>query len=273
MRRSVMEDISSSTESSGRHVTTVADMTEATVRPRVAAPWAASARTTSRSETMPSMWRPSSETTSAPSLAVAQLGDGVGQRGLLADGGDVGSLVPQDRCRRSCDPSRRVGRWCPHRVVAALTPAGTDRPQSFSNRWPSRSRFVRRYVVLSACIGGHEGHATRDLDAAARRRPSVLAGLFVSSRMLADAELGEDGRTDAVLAVVDGQPELEVGVDGVEALVLQLVGLQLVGDPDAPPLVAAEVDDDAPSLGGDQRPSPRGAAARSRSAATRTRRR
>ena len=48
------------------HVTTVVDITDATVRPRALAPWAARARTTSRSETMPSMWRPSLDTTSAP---------------------------------------------------------------------------------------------------------------------------------------------------------------------------------------------------------------
>ena len=60
-----------------------------------------------------------------------------------------------------------------------------------------------------------------------------------------DAELVEDRRADAVVAVVDGQAELEVGVDGVEALVLQLVGPQLVGDADPPALVAAQVDDDA----------------------------
>src|SRR5437660_213204 len=43
------------------------------------------------------------------------------------------------------------------------------------------------------------------------------------------------------LAAVDRQAQLDIGVDRVETAILQLVGLQLVGDPDAPPLVAAQV--------------------------------
>ena len=43
----------------------------------------------------------------------------------------------------------------------------------------------------------------------------------------------------------DVQPEVDVGVDGVAALLLEHVGLELVGDADAPPLVAPEVHDDA----------------------------
>ncbi len=49
-----------------------------------------------------------------------------------------------------------------------------------------------------------------------------------------------------------GQAQLDVGVDGVEAAVLQLVGLQLVGDADPPALVAAQVDDHAQAGFGDQ---------------------
>src|SRR4051812_47205760 len=57
-----------------------------------------------------------------------------------------------------------------------------------------------------------------------------------------DAQVDEDLSADAVLPAVDGQAELEVGVDGVEALFLEAVGAQLVTDPDASALVAAEVD-------------------------------
>ena len=48
-----------------------------------------------------------------------------------------------------------------------------------------------------------------------------------------------------------GKPELEVGVDGVEPLVLQLVGPELVADADAAALVAAEVHHDAAACLGD----------------------
>ena len=116
IRRSVIETISSSTESSAAHVTTSADIADAIVRPSALDPWAASARTTSRSETMPSMCRPSAETTSAPTPMVTQLGCGVGERGLLGDGGDVGSLAGEDRLNvhrgtqrlAPCQSSRRV---------------------------------------------------------------------------------------------------------------------------------------------------------------------
>ena len=60
--------------------------------------------------------------------------------------------------------------------------------------------------------------------------------------MVVMPEVDEDLGADAVLPAVDGQAELEVGVDGVAALVLQGVGPQLVGDADAPALVAPQVD-------------------------------
>ena len=47
----------------------------------------------------------------------------------------------------------------------------------------------------------------------------------------AQPEVDEDLRPDAVLAQVGGQAELEVRVDRVEALLLELVGAQLVGRP------------------------------------------
>src|SRR3974390_1846997 len=53
---------------------------------------------------------------------------------------------------------------------------------------------------------------------------------------------------DAVLAAVDRQALLQVGVDGVVALLLQLVGPDLVAEADAAALVAAQVDEHAPAL-------------------------
>src|ERR1700737_312593 len=56
-----------------------------------------------------------------------------------------------------------------------------------------------------------------------------------------DAEIDEDLRADAVLALVDREAELDVGLDGVTALVLQVVRPHLVTEPDATTFVAAQV--------------------------------
>ena len=58
---------------------------------------------------------------------------------------------------------------------------------------------------------------------------------------------------DAVLAGIDGEAELDVGLHGVAALVLQVVGAELLAEPDAPALVAAQVDHRADSFRGDRR--------------------
>ncbi len=79
----------------------------------------------------------------------------------------------------------------------------------------------------------------------------TLSGLLVSSRTLRDAQVAQDLGGGAVVAGVGGQAEVEVGVDGVAAAVLQLVGLQLGDQADPPALVAAQVDDDAAALGDD----------------------
>ena len=80
-----------------------------------------------------------------------------------------------------------------------------------------------------------------------------MSGLLVSSRTLLDAEVAQDLGGGAVVAGVGGQPEVEVGVDGVAAAVLQLVGLQLGDQADAAALVAAQVDHDAAALLDDPR--------------------
>ena len=57
-------------------------------------------------------------------------------------------------------------------------------------------------------------------------------------------EVGEDLRADAVLARVGLEAELEVGLDRVETLLLELVGAQLVEQPD-PAALLGEVEQDA----------------------------
>ena len=65
--------------------------------------------------------------------------------------------------------------------------------------------------------------------------------------MLDRPEVDQDLRADAVVAQVGRQAELQVGVDGVEALLLQLVGAQLVEQADAAPLLG-EVEQHALAL-------------------------
>ena len=69
-----------------------------------------------------------------------------------------------------------------------------------------------------------------------------------------------------------GSPSSSLGVDRVEPAVLEPVRAQLVGEADAPALVPAQVDDDA-ALVGDPLRASGPAAGRSRSAASRGRRR
>ena len=83
-------------------------------------------------------------------------------------------------------------------------------------------------------------------------RPPRLAGLLVMSRMVVMPRSTRIWAPMPYSRLSTGRPELEVGVDGVEALVLQVVGPQLVGDADAPALVAPQVDDHAQSLFGDR---------------------
>ena len=52
-----------------------------------------------------------------------------------------------------------------------------------------------------------------------------------------EAQVNEDLGANAVVAKIGRETELEVGVDGVVALLLKLVGLQLVEQPDPPALL------------------------------------
>ena len=67
------------------------------------------------------------------------------------------------------------------------------------------------------------------------------------SRIELQPEVDQDLRADAVVAQVGGQAELEVRVDGVEAVLLELVGAQLVEQADAATLLR-EVEEHAAAL-------------------------
>src|ERR1700722_1600752 len=96
-----------------------------------------------------------------------------------------------------------------------------------------------------------ETHPIDDVEAEALKT-AVFGGVVGHEAHLGHAEVDEDLRADAVLAAVDRQPELEVGVHGVVALLLQVVCAQLVRQPDAAPFVPPEVDHHAGALGADE---------------------
>ncbi len=87
-----------------------------------------------------------------------------------------------------------------------------------------------------------QGHPPDDVEPVTLE-PPVLRRVVRHEAHPRHPELHEDLGADTVLATVDGEPELDVRVDGVPPVVLEVVGAQLVGEADAPPLVAAEVDD------------------------------
>ena len=89
----------------------------------------------------------------------------------------------------------------------------------------------------------------------------------------ADADRARARRGVGVVAEVGLQAEPQVRVDGVGAGVLLDVCAQLVDQADPPALVAVEVQHDAAALGGDAPQRGTAAARRSRSAASRARRR
>ena len=81
-------------------------------------------------------------------------------------------------------------------------------------------------------------------------KASVFLGLFVRSRTLRQAQVLEDLQADAVVALVGAVAEGEVGLDGVEPLVLEGVGAELLDQADPPPLLG-QVDQGADPLAAD----------------------
>ena len=99
-----------------------------------------------------------------------------------------------------------------------------------------------------------------------------MRGLFVSRRIAADAQVAQNLGADAVVALVGLEAEALVRLDRVEALVLQLVRANLVGQADAASFLV-EIQQHASPFRGDALASPRRAARRSRSAPSERRRR
>ena len=102
-------------------------------------------------------------------------------------------------------------------------------------------------------VGGRHGRQADPADdlEVVSAESAVLGGVVGDEAGPTYPQVGEDRRAGAVGPGVDGQAECGVGVDGVEALLLQRVGADLVAEPDPASLVAAQVDDGAAALLGD----------------------
>ena len=117
-----------------------------------------------------------------------------------------------------------------------------------SNMCPNLARFVAMYFLLWTVVGVLHRDAADDLDAVAFETED-LRRIVGDQPHLFDAEIGENLRTDAVVALIDRQPEREIRLDGIGAVILQLVRAQLVSKADAAPFLTKVEEDAAPFFG------------------------
>ncbi len=82
--------------------------------------------------------------------------------------------------------------------------------------------------------GGVQGYPLGDVDAVVGEAMG-LVGIVGQEPGADDSEVVEDVRAGGVVARIDGEPEAEVGVDGVEAAVLEGVGPEFVDQSDPAP--------------------------------------
>src|SRR5690242_1217510 len=95
-------------------------------------------------------------------------------------------------------------------------------------------------------LGRNDGDAILDVEAVPLE-PDQLARIVGEDAHRPQPEIEQDLCADAVVAQVGAEAERLVGLDRVLPLVLELVRLELVEQPDAAPLLV-EVDDDTASL-------------------------
>src|SRR5438477_5404665 len=108
----------------------------------------------------------------------------------------------------------------------------------------SRPRGLGPQVEGVELVGRHHvGDAARDADAVLLELRN-LVGIVGHQPHRADLEAGEHVRRDRVIALVVAEAEREIGVHGVEALVLQRVGADLVDQAD-PAALLAEIEEQA----------------------------
>src|SRR5580693_8829658 len=94
-------------------------------------------------------------------------------------------------------------------------------------------------------VGGSlQGDPLGDVETEALEAP-VLDRIVGHEAHGGDPEVHKHLGADAVLAAVNGQALLQVGVDGVVPLLLELVSTDLVAETDAAALVTTQIDEDA----------------------------
>ena len=115
---------------------------------------------------------------------------------------------------------------------------------------------MAEFLLLGSQVGdvlvvgfGAQRDPFHDLETVAVE-PPVLGGIVRHEAHRGDPQVDEDLGADPVLAGVDREAQLDVGLDRVAAFVLEGVGTQLVAEADPPALVAPQVDDDTALFGG-----------------------
>src|SRR5262245_22149991 len=115
----------------------------------------------------------------------------------------------------------------------------------------SELRLLGAQVLDVPGVGCDLERSTRLHPDAVALEPADLLGVVGEQADEPHTQVAQDLRTDAVVAQVLPEPELEVGLDRVAALVLERVGADLVGEADASSLLV-QVDQHAAARRGDQ---------------------
>lgn len=106
--------------------------------------------------------------------------------------------------------------------------------------------LFRLQVPSIVAVGGDaDGDLLDDFEAIALEADDLL-GVIGEEADFSDPEVVEDLRADAVFAEIGGEAEFCVGLDRIEALLLEPVGADFGGEPDAAALLA-HVDEDTPA--------------------------
>ena len=84
---------------------------------------------------------------------------------------------------------------------------------------------------------GSEGYLLDNLDAI-HLKPADFLGIVRQYAYVPQTQVAANLGPDSVIALVRGKPELQIGVNRIQALLLKLVSLDLGREADAPPFLA-----------------------------------
>ncbi len=107
-----------------------------------------------------------------------------------------------------------------------------------------------RQILFIVRVGGQDdGQAFGHLDARAFQ-PLDLLGIVGEQPHLFDAQQLEHARRDREITRVDGKAKADIGIDGIEPLILQGISAQLVDEADPAPFLP-QIEQHAPAGVGD----------------------